>query len=396
MGGPPPPLDIDKKLDISGFQGSYLQAMTSESGIKACLDADELTPFSVSGWDSVQQAAANFDPKVYQGVTTLFAAGETGLRQLVTALQGSGVKLTPGTLTSAIAAKMQGMNLVAQPNAIGLAADKCSPFLALASGAGTLVRIDGGDYCYHVGYKPGSANSQQLAVDVKSGRSFGASPGHNALDASDIFYLGELGSFLDPKETADSDDFFLTIFNALAKCDTSMWTTLPPLGQALATDFVAIYTAELDRNLMSNLQTHSWEDDLAEVSMLSAYGVPAGLILQNGKLVPGSPADYFGKGPSGSGIGETRIDRHMLQAAVCQAEKTIHSEDYQALAGLIGGAPPNGDLLHQTMVFLNDPARQETLSASADQVSNAVVEFLHDIRVDADQITARVKTALNA
>jgi len=145
---------------------------------------------------------------------------------------------------------------------------------------------------------------------------------------------------------------------------------------------------------MSNLQIDSWEDDLAEVTMLSAYGVQAGMVCQGGKLVPGSPTDYFGKGPSGSGIGETRNDRHALQSAVCQIEKSIHAQDYQTFAELIGGAPPNGDLMHQLMVFLNDPAQQDTLKGSADQLTGAAVRFLSDIRMDAGQITPSVNSVL--
>jgi len=249
MGGPPAPLDIDKKLNFAGFQGSYFQAMTSPNGIKSSLDADETTPFSLPSWASIQQAAVNFDPKVYQAVITVFTAQESGLQQLVESLQGSQNSFTPGTLTSSIEVTMKSMNLVTQPSEVGLAADKCSTFLALASGAGTLVRIDVNNYCYHVGYKPGSSDPQQLAEDVKSGRSFGASPGHNALDPSDKDFLLELGEFLDPKQTADPSAFYLAIFSALTKCDTSKWSALTSLGQALATDFVAIYTAELDRNL---------------------------------------------------------------------------------------------------------------------------------------------------
>jgi hypothetical protein len=383
-------LNLEKYLDLRSFQGSFFQAMTAtQNGIKACIDADGATPFNVGDWAVVQAAAVNFDPEVYQHVVGLSTGGESGLQQLVNTLASSGQTYTPLTLTSAIATAMQTLNLVQVSN-IGLNAVESTPFLALASGAGTLVRIDDSNYCYHVCYKPGSPDPKELAEAVKSGRSFGASPAHNSLDASDLFYLTELGSYLDPNQTADPSDFYRTIFQTLTQCDSSGWKTLSNLGQGLATDFIAIYTAELDRNLMANLTTHSWEDDLAEVTLVSAYGVQAGMVFINGQLTPGSPTQYYAKGPTGSGIGETRNDRHSLQCAVCQIEQSLHPDDYKTLASLIGGAPPNGDLIHQVMVFLNDPTQQATVGATASQLTDAIVQFLLDIRTEADQITAQI------
>jgi hypothetical protein len=381
-------------MDISSFKGnSYFQAMTQQNGIKANLDADEINPFVMVNWIGVQKAVINFDSQVYQDVVTSFNGGETGLQQLVSALAASGQTYTPDTLTSPIVTMMQKLNLVQQANEIGLSAVKCVPFLSLASGAGTLVQVDDNNYCYHVGYKPGSANSSELSKDVKSGRSFGASPGHNALDASDLYYLKELGSYLDPSQITDPSDFYRTVFQALLQCDSSGWNDLSTLGQQLATDFLAIYTAELDRNLMAGLETHSWEDDLAEVTLLSAYGVQAGMVCKNGKLTSGIPTDYYGTGPSGSGIGETRNDRHSLQSAVCQIENSLHPQTYQTLANLIGGAPQNGDLIHQLMAFLNDPTQQVTVNAKAEQIMEAVVQFLQDIRTEANQITTSIQNS---
>ena len=39
---------------------------------------------------------------------------------------------------------------------------------------------------------------------------------------------------------------------ALTDCDTSGWSELSTAGQMVATDFLAIYTAESDRHLMVN------------------------------------------------------------------------------------------------------------------------------------------------
>jgi hypothetical protein len=347
--------------------------MTSGSGIKACLDADETTPFTMVDWAVVQQASANFDPEVYQQIINLFVGGQSGVEQLVDALAGN--TYTPLTLTNAIETTMQSLNLV-EASKVKLNAVICTPFVALASGAGTLVRVDDNNYCYHVCYQPN---------DVKSGRSFGASPGHNSLDPSDKKYLEELGSYLDPNQTADPSNFYQTIFQALTQCNSSGWGGLPPSGQAVATDFAAIYTAELDRNLMTGLTADSWEDDLAELTMIAAYITQSGMVFKNGQLSPGQLTDYLG--PTGS-IGETSPDRHILQSKVCQVEEeSLHPEDYQNLANLIGGAPSNWDLIHQVMWFLNLPAQQANVVANASPLTNAAVQFLSDIRGDANQIT---------
>ena len=57
--------------------------------------------------------------------------------------------------------------------------------------------------------------------------------------------------------------------------------------QALVTDFMTIYTAELDRNNMAELSpdTWPWQTDLAELSVMAAYGGASGMALQDGKLI---------------------------------------------------------------------------------------------------------------
>lgn len=376
---PVSPLNLDKNLDLRNFHSyTYFQAMTTGNGIKACLDVDETTPFTMSDWPVVQQASANFDPEVYQQIISLFVGGQSGVEQLVGTLAGN--TYTPLTLTKAIEATMQSLSLV-EASKINLNAVICTPFLALASGAGTLVRIDDNDYCYHVCYQPNN---------VKSGRSFGASPGHNSMDPTDKKYLEELGSYLDPNQTADPSKFYQTIFQALTQCNSSGWVGLLSNGATVATDFAAIYTAELDRNLMTGLTTDSWEDDLAELTLIATYITQSGMVFKNGQLSPGQLTDYLG---STGSIGETSTDRHTLQSRVCQIENSLHTQDYQTLANLIGAqSPPNWDLIHQVMVFLNNPAQQANVVASASPLTNAAVQFLSDIRSDASQITTLLST----
>jgi len=246
------------------------------------------------------------------------------------------------------------------------------------------VDLGGGAYYLNYGYKPGSTDATELAEDVKSGRSFGASAGHKALDASDAYYLTELGNYLG--KTKDPSSFYEALFNVLTESNGSDIEKLPADGQAVATDFVAIYTAELDRSLMSNLQQHPWENDLAEVTLLSAYGNAAGLVMKSGKLVKGTPKDYFAVGKAGSGIGETRADRQKLQRLVSQAEAKLNPGLVANLEKIIG-KPADGDLIHGIMQYLNNLHDQSSVAQQSADLTKVAVQFLQQLHDDAAKIT---------
>src|SRR5258705_13205455 len=111
-----------------------------------------------------------------------------------------------------------------------------------------------------------------------------------------------------PATTPEAGPFYPAILKVLTDCNSSDFAALPSNAQVTATDFVTIYTAELERHVMVNLvpNQHPWEIDLAEVTFLASYGSPSGMVMKNGTLVPGTAVAYFAGGTTGSGIGVTR------------------------------------------------------------------------------------------
>jgi hypothetical protein len=383
------PLLLDKAIDLSDFQGKpFFEAMTAPGGIKEALDADEQASFTVADKATLHRAAkADFEPSVYQKLTRLFKNGEKGFDALVDGLQGE--SLTPATVAGAIAGQLKQQGSLVDVKKIGLSAVMIAPFLSLASGAGTEVTLNRENYYYNYGYLPGSDDKTELARDLKSGRSFGAGPGHRALDASDVFYLTELGNYLE--KTSDPLPFYRVLLGVLTQNDTSGFDALNSEGQTVATDFFAIYTAELDRHIMAHLQLHPWENDLAEVTLLSAYGTRVGMIHKNGRLVRGKPKDYFGVGPGGSGIGETRRDRRALQVKLTQSLRKLHPEVVTQLEKLIGAKRGSADVFRGFMEYLNNTATQSKVKRDATKLSDSVEAIVEQLSGDADELTKEIK-----
>lgn len=380
-------LSLNKSLDLSDYKGkTFLETMMKPGGIKEALDADEKDSFEIAGKAKVLRVAQeSFHPNVLKKILKYFSQGKTGFGKLLDALEGT--KATPASVAGVIAKKLNDEGLLNDSGKVGLAAVTVAPLISLASGAGTLVTLNSHSYTYHFGYKPGSTDRDELARHVKSGRSFGASAGHLALDASDIEYLTELEAYL--KRARNPSDFYETLLQVLTQSDPSGYEDLTSDAETTATDFFAIYTAELDRNIMTGLKQHPWQNDLAEVTLLSAFGTKAGLVEKNGEIVEGHPTDYFGVGPGGSGIGETRRDRRKLQIAVTKAEKALHPKVVFEVETLLGDT--QGDVFHALMVYLNEPKKERNVHVNARNLINAVSKFVMQTREDADEITQAIR-----
>lgn len=372
--------------DLSEFEGrSFLKAMMDADGLKADLDADTAHSFALADKATIRAAAEAFAPEVYRKVLRIFKDGQAGLDELLDSLDGA--KATPATLAAALRKTLKDKDLLAHPEKLPLNAVQLVPFLAIASGAGVLVRIDPKNGYINIGYLPGGSQLDRQIVElhVKSGRSFGIAPEHKALDASDVFYLTELGEYL---RQADSvEEFYSAILKMLSHSNASGYASLDGAGQTVATDFQAIYTAELDRYVMTGLRTHSWQNDLLEATMVSAFAAPAGTIVRDGELSAGSPVDFFGKSKvsTRSGIGIMRRDRRKLQILVSNAARELFAEEIAAVERLIG-RPKDGDIIHALAVYLNNPVNNEAVSANAEALTQAVSRLMSRIHQESGAV----------
>lgn len=251
----------------------------------------------------------------------------------------------------------------------------------IAQGAGVAIRIDDNNYIFNVGYLDGS----DAANDVKSGRSYGVGPTSQQSDPSDIAYLTELENYLSSEPEA-TGDFVHALMLVLTNCDTSGWANLSEAGQIVATDFLAIYTAESDRHLMVNLSatSHPWEIDLAAATFVSIFDTATGLIMQDGVLTEGSIKMWWAKGTTGSGIGNTRKDRIALQRLIAQND--AESDLLLEISDVVGKSVEK-DAIQGVLVYLNSSASPLTMpKGDAEQLASLMRDYLVHVQDNADQI----------
>ena len=220
---------------------------------------------------------------------------------------------------------------------------------------------------------------------MKSGRSYGVGPTGLESDPSDVAYLSELEKFL-TSEPQSTGDFVNAIMLVLTNCDTSGWAKLSNQGQIVATDFLAIYTAESDRHLMVNLspKSHPWEIDLAAATFVSVFDAATGMIMQDGAFQKGSIQNWWAKGQTGSGIGNTRRDRLKLQKLIAKydAEPALMNEG----ARLIGQSSSD-DLIQDVLVWMNSTGSPLKMNArEAEELSGLMQRYLVHVQESADAI----------
>lgn len=386
------PRGADRTIDLSSFTGqTYLQAMVaSGNGIFDKTDADDGAAVTIAGADDIVGDVNQFDAGVSGQVYGMFKTGQTGFRTVMTKIAGK--SFSPKTIRAGVRPFITASNLKSSANP-GIAVAVSADMALLASGSGTLVQIDSDNYFYNVGY--------QKPV-VKSGRTYAVAQGRALLDPSDRDYLKEISDYLKPATTPDSGPFYTAILKVLTNCNGSDYAALSASGQVAATDFLAIYTAELDRHVMVNLAvgTHPWEIDLAEVTFLTSYGAASGLVMKNGALVPGTAVAYFAVGSTGSGIGNTRKDFTKLSRQITSYESATghHPELVNAIVNLTPIPSTTilnkvkGDVIRRFLVYLNRKEFQNDVHAHANELVTAMVAFLKQIKADNAQITQYIQT----
>jgi hypothetical protein len=382
-------------VDLSAFkEKTFLQAMQSKGdGIFDKTDQDDNTPVTIAPAEQIVNLLSQFDPKVGQKLFGMFKHGADDLRSVISNIQGQ--SLSPKQIRGALdpfIAKPPNPNLK-DPTRANLALSSIAALSLLGSGSGTLVQIDSRDYLYNVGYeKP----------NVKSGRSFGVSSTRAALDPSDTLYLGELDDYLKQASDTDGQGFYRAILHILTKCDSSDFGAINPGAQTVGTDFITIYTAELDRHAMVNLDVNKspWEIDLAEVTFITAYGARSGMVMKNGTLAAGTAKDYYGQGTTGGGIGDTRRDFTKLATLITSFEMdpAHHPDLVQAVVKLTPiqdtaiSSQVAGDIFRRYLVYLNRPEFETPIAGNADAFTDSMIALLQQIQADQEQITAYIRT----
>ncbi len=321
-------------IDIQDLHGTaFLAAM--ENTIKPALDAKADQGFRVAKGTVIAKRFEFLDKKVQR--KALRAAGSLDkLTALADELNATYPKITFYDL----------------PDAIGKAGFKQGRFdlatiLSLLSEGGVAVRFDENNISYNVNY--GTGENQN---DERSGRSFGESFDRMANDASDAHYLETLEEYV-RGDRRNVREFYRTVLATLFNSDISNLGRISRNGQGVATDFFAVYIAEQDRHLMSDLARHPWDEALLEVTLLSAFhsgqsrvmimhegelkdSVPeqqSGCATESPRMKPASMVDYWQFSNSSdpehcnrSGINITRRDFRALGAKVTAWQRAANPE----------------------------------------------------------------------
>jgi hypothetical protein len=289
-------------------------------------------------------------------------------------------------------------------------------YLALISGGGVAVQIDPNNTAYNVNYGTGKE-----ADDERTGRSFGESNDRLALDASDKEYLADLEDYVRGSD-ANTKYFYLSLLEVLLNNDATHFRLISKAGQAVATDFLAVYTAEQDRHLMSNLKSHPWDESLLEVTLLSSFhsGQKKIKLIYNGtftdttmKQAPGcntekraqqkaSLTDYWQFSASTdpescnrSGLNITRKDFRKLGAMITAYEKQNHPDLLAKVQRHFKSQKGRNNVFAQLSDFLIGFKTPKRLPESSLELAQDFTNFLIQVKADADHTDKFILSHLN-
>ncbi|MCB0364908.1 MAG: hypothetical protein KDD68_05955, partial [Bdellovibrionales bacterium] len=331
---------------------------------------------------------SNFDDKNGKRVLRSFGYDKKLMKKFTEALLDELGTYTPENVSDQVGKMLSKMKIRGDKYALG-------QFYGIAGGAGTLIRIDEDNYYYNIGY---------FAPEVRSGRSYGATPHHNANDASHLMYLGELEKFL--KYRNDYRQFYTAILEFLTDTDVSVYQnpTFNEYGEALLTDYITVYTAELRRHLMRKLSPYSapWGNDMTEATFLSLFNVKSGLMMLEGELTKASIKNHWALSPTGSGrsgFGINRKDRRRLQAMISNYFRYHDDASKREIVKKIDklvGKRRDGDCYRALMQYFNNeinllnPFRVESIE---NEIVTAFADFLMAVYDETDEIVESLSEA---
>ncbi len=387
-------LKFKTEVDLNQFTGISFLAMMKEQ-VKPRLDKYAEDGFTVASVEDVVAALDKVSSKV-KSQALKAAGGLESLKKVVTALQGQNVNLY--NLPEKIAAAhIPGVNRYS-----------LSTFLSLASGGGVALRLNETDVSYNVNYGIG-----RQAKDEMTGRSFGEGPEHLADDASDKSYLQSLQRYFS-SETLNTNEFYKSLLQILTNSDASGLKKVSPDGQSVMSDFLAIYVAEQDRHLMSDLSKHAWDVALLEVTLLSAFhaGQSKFMVMFGGQLVDKVPKQAPGGEPrtdlrdanmtdwwqfssnpdpaskNRSGINVTKKDFRALGSVISDYMRKEHADLVQNVERHFPQAKAGGNIFQKLSDFLINKNAPRSLS-NAEELATDFGAFLDMVRQEANNITTQ-------
>lgn len=383
-------------VDLNEYKGQTFFSLMQEV-IKPSLDEYATQGFEMVDGKTAVAALKKVDAKV--AAKALRAAGSAEqLKEVVDALAGQ--TFTFYDLPAALAKE-----------GVGAGRFDLTTYLALVSGGGVAVKINASNIAYNVNYGTGENEN-----DERTGRSFGEAPGRLALDASDKHYLEILENYV-RSEGTEIEHFYRSILNVLLNSDASDYRNISEAGQAVATDFIAVYTAEQDRHLMSDLKRHPWDEALLEVTLLSAFhaGQKKIMLMHNGeftdttlKQAPGcdetervskkaSLIDYWQFSTSTdpancnrSGLNVGRKDFRNLEAAITAYEQEHNPELIENIQRHFGTSRNVDNVFAQLSEFLINYKTPGQLDADTLELAEDFTAFLMQVRKDANKISQEI------
>lgn len=396
-------------VDLNQHQGkTFFELMRKEIKPKLDLYAEE--GFVIGSSLDVANALENVSYKVAK--KALKGTTQKDLEAIANKLHNTKEKITFYDLPQ---------KLVSTP---GFKGDRygLTTFLALASSGGVAIKMTEDMYAYNVNYGTGEVDKDEM-----TGRSFGAvGTYHKADDASDAAYLTALDKIARPEVADNGKDitnFTKAALDIVVMSDPSRIKYLSKEAQAVLSDFVAVYTAEQDRHLMANLETHHWDSALLEVTLLANFHagqknftmmfekeqnvieftdtVPdQNLVRKDG--FTGDPnrqagmVDYwqFSKNPANpnrSGINITRKAFTRLEYAISDYMRKKHPALVKAVEDNISGVKMNGNVFDEVSDFLINFKTQVAVKTKGRGLVEAYVNFLSQVRVEAEEITKELK-----
>lgn len=391
----------DRVLRLSDWTGkTFFEFMMNKDGLKDALDADLTHPIDLADLKKVKKIAKDsFDPQVFRKILGYFRGGEKGFDALFAQLEkdiAAGKKITPESIVGELRSILTTKGLLQDAKMGGLAPLVIAPFVTMASGGGTTVIIDDLNFFLNYGYLLGRKgdSKEEIAKALKSGRNFGYSGEEKLLDFSDTYFLKKLDAYLG--EEKDSAKLWRAIMDVLTASDPSGIKSLSKKGQTVATGFLTIYAAELRRHAMVDFanSAHPWENDLAEAMFASVFVHRNGGFLfgdktvRSGKpkIVKGTPANFFGVGTQGSGIGVNRRERRALQTLLTEALEEHYPDEVAEVRKLIG--LERGDIVRGMMEFINNPKNQNLVRQNSERIGKSFGKIMAAIHDDSPKLLA--------